>query len=469
MLEGWSKIGAALAGRMRELAFCAAGSRGSCFPTTLLEAGTLRCREDALDAIDLILIGVVVLGFGLVSGRIEGSSITAPMLFVAAGLTLGVAGRLDVGIDDPLVETVMEITLVVVLFTDASRIDLRELRREFRWPLRMLGIGLPLTVVVGTLLGVVLLPHLSVIGAVILAIVLAPTDAALGDDVVANPRVPSCIRQTLNVESGLNDGLALPLLTIALAVAGASEATRTAGFWTGFALTQIGLAIVVGVALGWAGGYLIHRSRTAGWMNETFVKLTGVTLALLAFAIAGAVDASGFIAAFVAGAVLGATAKEQVMPIHAFAEAEGSLLVLVTFLLFGAIAVRPAFEILGWRTFVYAMASLTVVRMVPVALSLLGSGLRRDSVWFLAWFGPRGLASILFGLLVLPQAEMTEELVIFPVVVVTVVFSVVLHGVTAAPWARRYARAVATTAHEDSLEMGPVMEMPVRARRRSSS
>ncbi len=417
-----------------------------------------------MEAADLITIGLVVVGFGLVSGRLEGTPLTPPMVFIAAGVVLASAGRLDVDVEEPLVRGIMEITLVVVLFTDASRIDLRTLSREFSAPLRMLTAGLLLTVVAGTLLAAVLLPGLGVWGAAVLAVVLAPTDAALGQAVVSDATVPRSVRQTLNVESGLNDGLALPLLAIGLALAGAVEEPGDPGSWVRLAASEIGIALAVGVGLAYVTGVLIVAARARGWMATVFLRLSGVTLALVSYGVADAAGGSGFLAAFVAGAVLGNVARSECAPIHAFAEAEGQLLVLTTFLLFGAIAVVPAFERLDWRALVYAVGSLTVVRMVPVAVSLAGSGLRRATVWFLAWFGPRGLASILFGLLVLEASGIPSGGRIFDIVVVTVTASAFAHGVTAAPLARRYGREAASFSAADMPEMMDVAELPTRLR-----
>ncbi len=398
------------------------------------------------------------------SGRLEGTPLTPPMAFIAAGVVLASAGRLDVDIEEPLVRGIMEITLVVVLFTDASRIDLRALSRDFSAPLRMLTGGLGLTVVAGTLLAAALLPGLGIWEAAVLAVVLAPTDAALGQAVVSDDSIPRSVRQTLNVESGLNDGLALPLLAIALAVAGAAEAPGDPGFWFRLAVEEIVFALVIGAGLAYIAGVLIVAARARGWMATVFLRLSGVTLALVTFGVADAAGGSGFLAAFVAGAVLGNVARSECAPIHAFAEAEGQLLVLTTFLLFGAIAVVPAFDRLDWRAVLYAVGSLTVVRMVPVALSLAGSGLRRASVWFLAWFGPRGLASILFGLLVLEASGIPAEGRIFDIAVVTVTISALAHGVTAAPLARRYGRLAERFTAADMPEMMDVAELPTRLR-----
>ena len=424
--------------------------------------------SSAVGSIDVLIIAGLIVTYAAVSGRIDGTPITSPMVFVGAGVILGFFDRFQIGsaesgLADPFIEGIFEVTLVIVLFTDASRIDVRKLRTEFKWPLRMLAVGLPLTILLGSVAALWIFSILSFWEAVVLAVVLAPTDAALGQAVVHSQRVPRYVRQTLNVESGLNDGLALPVLTIALALAGAAAETETVAFWVRFAAREIGVAILIGAIVGYAGGRLILWGRTSGWMNLVFTKLAGLTLALLAFGITDQLGGSGFIAAFIAGAFLGNVARRVCGPIYAFAETEGQLLTLVTFLLFGAIAVEPALDALTWQTVLFALLSLTLVRVIPVAFSLSGSGLKRPTIWFLGWFGPRGLASILFGLLVLEAAGMEGEQEVFHIVAFTVLLSIVLHGVTAAPLAERYGAWVEEMAETESMhELQEAPEMPMR-------
>ena len=295
-----------------------------------------------------------------------------------------------------------------------------------------------------------------------LGVVLAPTDAALGQVVVSSRRVPQTVRQTLNVESGLNDGLALPFLAIALALAGAAEGTGSAGFWARFAVQQVGVAVIVGVAVGYGGGRLVTLATHRNWMNQTFERLSSVAIAVIAFGVTVALDGSGFIAAFVAGMVLGATAKEICPTLIDFAEAEGQLLTLVTFLLFGAAAVGPALDIIDWKIALYIALSLTVVRMAPVALSLIGSRLRLYSVVFIGWFGPRGIASILFALIVLGEMDLPAREPVFLIASLTVVASVFAHGLTALPATRHYGEIM--EGHRDEMtddeEMHEFMQAP---------
>jgi NhaP-type Na+/H+ or K+/H+ antiporter len=407
-----------------------------------------------------MIVAIAVVGFGLVSARLARTSVTAPMVFVLVGLLMSGAGYFEGVVYDEVIELFMSVTLALVLFTDASRIDLRKLQRTFIWPVRMLSIGLILVMVAGAAVAMGLLPEITIWEAALVAVVLAPTDAALGAAVVNDPRVPESIRQTLNVESGLNDGLALPVLTLVLALAESDTTNTSVGFWVEFALEEIVIAVAMGLLIGGGIGWLFERSSRAGWMSPLYLKLAGITLALLAFFSTDQLGGSGFIAAFVAGAAFGfITSSDVCGPVHAFAEAEGQGLVLVVFVLYGATVIPEALELATWQMWVYALFSLTIVRMVPIAISLLGTGLSLRSVAFLGWFGPRGLASMLFMVLVVGEATAgIDTPLIQALVSLTVLCSVMLHGASAAPLAKRYAAYTETSPDHDLLE---AEEMPV--------
>ena len=415
---------------------------------------------------DLLVVAVFVVAYGLVSGRLEGTPVTPPMLFVGFGLLAGppALGLVELDLDNEAVRVLAEATLVLVLFTDAARIDLRVLRREYHLPARLLGIGLPLTVLAGTLAAVVLFDGLELWEAAVLAAVLAPTDAALGQVVVTSPEVPLRVRQGLNVESGLNDGIALPAVTVLVAAAASAEDLGGPGSWGVFAAEQVGYGVLVGVLVGTAGGRLIDAAARRGWMSEAFRQVATLAVAAAAYALSETVGGNGFIAAFTAGLAFGTVARGICQGVYDFTEEEGQLLTLLTFLVFGAAVVGPRLDELTWQVAAYAVLSLTVVRMLPVALSLLGSRLRADTVLFLGWFGPRGLASILFGLLVVEESGVAGADTIFLVMGWTVLLSVLAHGVTAAPLARRYARRIA--AHRVSRpampEVGPATHIRTR-------
>jgi NhaP-type Na+/H+ or K+/H+ antiporter len=414
-----------------------------------------------LVAESLLVIALAILIFGAISGRAERSPLTPPMFFIAVGCVVSEhgLGLLDVDVSSELVHTLAELTLVVVLFTDASRIDFACLRREGSLPVRMLMFGMPLTLLFGTLAGIGLLPGITWLEAALLAAILAPTDAALGQAVVSNPLVPVRIRQALNVESGLNDGIALPVVLVLASMAGAIEGESDPRHWLRFAALAVTLGPAVGVAVGWVGGRWLERGVAAGWINTPFERLSSLGLAFLAFSGAELIGGNGFIAAFVAGLTLGNVGRNVCSTLYEFGETEGQLLTLLVFLIFGAVLVPEAISQLSLTTLAYALLSLTVVRMLPVALSLFGSGLRLPSLGFLGWFGPRGLASILFVLVVVEEGRLEAGPLLEGVVMLTVLLSAVLHGMSAYPFARRYGAYAAAHGHEENRES---IDMPVR-------
>ena len=389
----------------------------------------------------LVAISLLLLVYAGASRRLSGSVISAAMVFVAGGILVSdeALGWLDPTIESEFVRLVAEATLTVVLFSDASRIDLAALRREYVLPLRLLAIGLPLTIVAGALAGVALLGELVLIEAVLLAIVLAPTDAALGQAVVTDPRVPSRVRQGLNVESGLNDGICVPLLLIAIAIAEAQEGAIGNGEALELVLEEIGYGCVGGVVAGLAAAAVVRVGVPRGLVDSSWLQVVPVAGAALAYGLAVWMGGSGFIAAFVGGAVFGGFRREVGGEVTFFLEETGSLLGAATFVLFGAVMLVPMLDDLSAEIVLYALLSLTLVRMVPVVLAMLGSGARRPTVAFLGWFGPRGLASIVFAVILVEDAHLANESLLLNTIFLTIALSVLLHGLTATPLAGRYA------------------------------
>jgi NhaP-type Na+/H+ or K+/H+ antiporter len=393
---------------------------------------------------DLAVLAAVVFAFGLVSRRLEGTVLTAPIVFVLVGAILGPAGLglIEFELDDHTVLLLAEIALALVLFTDAASTDLSTLRQNEGLPLRLLGIGMPLTIALGAAAALLLLTDLTFWEAAIVGTVLAPTDAALGQAVVSNPRVPLRVRQALNVEAGLNDGLSVPFLALFLTLAAAEEELQSASYWIRFALEQIGLGVLVGIGVGLVGGWLVSLASRKSWMADPFQRLALLALALIAWALADLVGGNGFIAAFVGGLAVGPTVERVGEHLIRFSETEGQLLNLSVFFIFGVLVIGTI-QPLSWDVALYALLSLTLIRMLPVALSLFGTHLRSISVLFMGWFGPRGLASIVLGLIVVAEAPLlTGRERIEQVVALTVLFSVLLHGLTAAPLSAAYARRV---------------------------
>jgi sodium/hydrogen antiporter len=396
-------------------------------------------------AIILILGAVLIFGYGLVSRLADRSPITAPMVFVAIGIIASPLGTgiLSVKIDAGLVQIIASVTLVLVLFVDASTISVPSLIRERRLPIRLLLIGLPLTMLLGSIAGFLIFQDMRLWVVLLMAFILSPTDAALGQAVVTNPAIPERIRRAINVESGLNDGMSLPPILVCIAALSETGATHSGtDYWINFMLKQLILGPVAGIVVGWFGGLLVDRASRAGWMNETYQRLSSVSLAVIAYASAEAMHGNGFMAAFFSGLALGTRTPAVRERIHEFAEAEGQQLALFIFLMLGLILVPVTIHYWDIRSWVYAVLSLTVIRMIPVALSLIGSKLDWPSVSFIGWFGPRGIASILYLLIVVGRIGKSGYEYMLSVIALTVLLSVFLHGLSAVPLAHIYGRYV---------------------------
>jgi sodium/hydrogen antiporter len=390
----------------------------------------------------LAVVALTLLAFAAISGRIAGTPITAPMVFTAIGLLVGseALGLIDVAPAGETVKLLAEATLALVLFADASRIDVHALRGQLSVPLRLLGIGLPLTLLGGFVVALVVFPKLSWSEALLLAVILAPTDAALGQAVVTLKSLPSRVRQGLNVESGLNDGGSVPFLMLFIALAASHEGLEDG--WLQFALEQIGYGTLIGAAVGAAGGVALRRAAERGWTVPVFEQLALASLAVIAWLLADQAGGNGFIAAFVGGAAAGMAAGALRDRVLEFTEDEGQILNLAVFFIFGVFAADALGEA-TWQMVAYAVLSLTVIRMLPVAIAVVGLGLSASTIAFLGWFGPRGLASIILALVVVEEEPGLAGIdQIFLVMTVTVLLSIFAHGVTAAPLTRRYARGV---------------------------
>jgi NhaP-type Na+/H+ or K+/H+ antiporter len=401
---------------------------------------------------DLAIVAALIMVWGAMSARLARFDVTAPIVFVVAGLALthGPLAPLGYQPSNEAIKGLAEITLALVLFCDASRVGLHEIRVDAGLYLRLLGIGLPLTIGLGTLLALALPGVGNIWFALVVGAALAPTDAALGAGVMANPVVPARIRRLINVESGLNDGITTPFVLVALAGAAVTEHVKATA--PAVAVAQLAIGILAGVVVGGAGGMLISATQRRGWAAEGFAGSAVLALAVCAYASAVVMHGNGFIAAFIGGLAFGTTSGQSGTPLVPFVEEAGALVSLLLWLAFGAVAVAPAFSDLTWQTVVYALLSLTVIRMVPVAVALLGAHLGWPTVLFVGWFGPRGLASVVFALLALEELgkDASPEVA---VISVTVLLSVIAHGVTAEPLAGRYAarlaREAAGPAHAD--------------------
>ncbi len=390
----------------------------------------------------LALVALALLGVAAVSRRLAGTPITPAIVFVAFGLLVGpkVLDGIDLSSSGATVRVLAEATLALVLFSDASRIDLGALRRTLDVPVRLLGIGLPLTILLGAVAAAAVFGELSVEEAVILAVVLAPTDAALGQAVVTEPRVPQRIRQALNVESGLNDGICVPLLFAAIAVADVESEISGGRSPATLLLEEIGYGILGGVAAGLLIATIVTQAGRRNLIAPAWGQVIPAAGAALAFGTASALDGSGFIAAFVAGMVFRLALRRDPEELNRLTEEVASVMNGVTFVLFGAILLGPALTELSWQLALYAVLSLTVARMIPVVVAMWGSHARGPTLGFLGWFGPRGLASIVFAVIVVEESQLPHEHLIVLAIYLTVGLSVLAHGLSAAPLADRYAR-----------------------------
>jgi sodium/hydrogen antiporter len=387
----------------------------------------------------LAVIALIVLVYAVWVRRLSSVNVSAAMFFTTAGLVAGpVLGLLDLHLHGEEVKLLAEITLVLVLFSDASRISPGALRRGATVPVRLLGIGLPLTIVAGTVVGVLVLPHLSAAEALILAVMLACTDAALGQAVVTDESLPSRIRQGLNVESGLNDGLCVPIFLIAIGFAEADEGSMSGGHALRIVGEQLGYGLVAGVAAGAAGVLALRLATGPERSDAGWVQILPAATAAAAAGGASALGGSIFIAAFIAGLVFAYQHRHGDVEVTYLVEETGELFNAVTFVVFGAVILGTTLSHLTWQLVLYSVLSLTVVRMVPVVLAMLGTHSRPPTLAFLGWFGPRGLASIVFGVILLDDTNLHGEHQMLLAVALTVGLSVYAHGLTARPMTDRY-------------------------------
>ena len=418
--------------------------------------------------VQLLILAAVLVVYAALSAPLDRRGVTSAMAFVIVGVVLGTAGLgwLDIPAESPLLETVTELALVFLLFSDSARIDLPALRRNVSWPSRLLLIGLPLSMIAGFGIGLLLFPGLGIASVFLLATMLCSTDAALGQRVVDDPGVPARVRQALDVESGLNDGLAVPFFLVALDVATASLEGGITGAVLLNIATQLGWGILAGVVAGGIGGLLLRVAEQRGWMQGHWRQVAAFAVALSAFAIADILGGSVFIAAFVGGMVFGLVSGKHEQSATLLADEAGNVLAAATWMTFGALALALVLPEITWQVVVYAVLSLTLVRMVPVAIALAGTGSQWQTKLFMGWFGPRGLASVVFAILVL-DSGLPDADPLLTTVVVTVALSVFLHGLSAMPLVSVYHRWYDShvTRHTSAVEAEPT---PMPRKRRTA-
>jgi NhaP-type Na+/H+ or K+/H+ antiporter len=398
----------------------------------------------------ITVVVAFVLAYSLLSRRLATTVITGPMAFVAFGILVGPEGLdvVDLRFDNALVATLAKATLILILFNDAAQLDWPTFWRNRETPVRLLAIGLPLMIIGGALIAALMFDEIEFWQAGLIGVLLAPTDAALGQAVVTNKKVPLLIRQSLSTESGLNDGIVAPLVPLFLAGAVIVGVAQTSSFWLD-AIREISFGLVIGAAGGVGGAILIGRAWNLGWMSRNFQQISVFVLPLLIFGLSDLAHANHFVAAFVAGIVFGNVTSEVSGRFFEFSENGSQLLLLLTFMIFGGVFAGPALDQLDWRIALYAALSLLLVRPLTVAVSMIGSGFRPSTVAFLGWFGPRGLASIVFAFLVLEEEGTPGADQIFLLVAWTVLISVFAHGLTAQLLANRYGQRAETFADQE--------------------
>ncbi len=412
-----------------------------------------------LDLAALAVVSACVVVWGLVSARLERWNVSAPIAFVVLGLvvTHGPVTLIHFSLHSSTIRSVAEIALALVLFADASRVNARQLRADLALPARLLGIGLPLTIGAGAALAAGLFSGAGLWVAAAIGAIVAPTDAALGASIMEDERVPAGVRRVLNVESGLNDGIATPFVNFFLAGAATAEAVHGASSAATAVLDLLG-GTAIGVGVGLVGAVLLAQARKHHWSAPGFQPLAVLALALFAYSSSVLAGTNGFVAAFVAGMAFGTVFPRHDDELLEFSQESGTLMSLLVWFLFGAVMLVPGLEDATWRDVIFAVLALTAVRMVPVAVALAGSGLDRATVAFVGWFGPRGLASVVCGLIAVDTLAPADAKVVLAAMTVTVALSVLLHGVTASPFAARYG-AVATRLHPERPEhvsAGPI-------------
>jgi NhaP-type Na+/H+ or K+/H+ antiporter len=410
--------------------------------------------------VSLITIAVILIVYGAVSKPLDARGVTSAMIFTAAGLCVGTSALklVNIQLESAAAERFCELALVFLLFSDSTRIDLAGLRRHLGWPSRLLLIGLPLTMLAGLGAGVFVFPSMALASAFVLSTMVCSTDAALGQRVVSDRSVPPRVRQALDVESGLNDGLAVPFFLVAVDLSLAKLATGVTAAVVRNMAEQIGWGLLAGIGAGALAGLLLRVADNRGWLEGQWRQVLPLVAALLAYLVALRLGGSGFIAAFSGGMTFGYFSRRHDLPVTSFNENVGGVLAGATWVGFGALVVGMLLPHVTWQIVAYAALSLTLIRMVPVAIALLGTGARLPTVAFMGWFGPRGLASIVFALIALEKGVPNRQM-LFTAVMMIILLSVFLHGLSSVPLVAAYSRwyAAHLAEHPSASEAKPTI------------
>jgi NhaP-type Na+/H+ or K+/H+ antiporter len=391
-----------------------------------------------------LVLAVLVLGYALISEKVNRSYIAPALIFLLLGMALGPFGLhlLDAGPGTEGYTVLAQLALTVILFNQAANLRFDGIRLHGPVTLRLLVIGIPLTVVLGALTAAVLLPVLPWWEAVCLAAIVAPTEVALIEALLDDRRIPERVRHALSVESGFYDGFALAILLTALALA-SEQADRSDVNWTWFIFSTEFLSLLAGAAVGLVGGLVVAWSRSRDWMSDIWAQLATLALAFICFGLGEWIQASGFVAAFTGGLAFSFVAKRKAAaPLSTqVCDATAQLLELLVFAMFGAFAVIDGWRRADWRIVLFALLALFAVRIVAVLVAFVRTGLPTPDRLFIGWFGPRGIGTVVLGLLVVNRGDILHADVIATAVVVTVTLSLVLHSLTTAPGIRSLAAA----------------------------
>jgi len=392
----------------------------------------------------IFIIALIVLVYGFFSKKLERFNISGPMVFLLFGILLSPLGSdlIVIPLNSDVVKIVAEIALIIVLFTDSSQLKLKRFKAKWKMPVRLLFIGLPITIVFSTYIATLFFPNEPLLYLILMALILAPTDAALGKAVVTDKAVPQEIRESINVESGLNDGIVFPLLITVILLITSHQEFGSDNSWVLYLFKQISLGTLIGALTGFIGAKTLTKAIEKLWIKDVYRNLSPVSLAILTYYIAEYLGGNGFIASFISGAFFGNFSKLLDTNFERFLESEGEVLILISFLVFGLTFIPATIEFWDIKVVLYSVLSLTAFRMIPVAFSLLGLGLSFKSKLFIGWFGPRGIASILYVMTVAHKIEIVDvSYTLFSVITLTILMSIVLHGLSAKPLVNFYTKS----------------------------
>lgn len=400
------------------------------------------------------VLAIILFLYSVLADKLERTILGGAFAFMVIGVVLGTGGfgALDITLNTDGLSILAELTLALLLFADAADADFKELKRSSQLPKRLLLIGLPLTILFGIGTGVILFSAITLLEIALVATILAPTDAALGKAVVTDKNVPGSIRGGLNFESGLNDGICVPIFLAFLAFIVGSAGDQGFGeIAVHLIVEEVGIGALTGVAVAGIGAVIITFRQSLEEISSAWQQLLVPALALTCFATAQALGGSGFIASFVGGLLFGWIGKHKTDSYLLAAEGTGNALSLITWVVFGATVVPRVLDAITWEIAAYAVLSLTLVRMLPVWISLRGTSMRLGEVLFVGWFGPRGLASIVFAVMA-TEANVPGADFISVVVACTILFSIIGHGLSAKPFTKLLA---ASSPKEDGAHEEP--------------